>query len=114
MYQIQSGNNDILKLSDPIYNFKAIKSKKEIDNVKKAHLYDGVALTKYLFWIKNNLSQMFDQWKRFLMTIFIAFFVLDFFTLLVFGFNKLFDKNHSVTLFFVFLCPSLVDLRFKG
>ena len=47
-------NNDILKLSDPIYNFKAIKSKKEIDNVKKAHLYDGVALTKYLFWIKNN------------------------------------------------------------
>ena len=47
-------NNDILNLSDPIYNFKAIKSKKEIDNVKKTHLYDGVALTKYLFWIKNN------------------------------------------------------------
>ena len=34
--------------------FKAIKGKQEIDNIKKAHIYDGIALTKYLFWLKNN------------------------------------------------------------
>ena len=47
-------NNKILNLNDPIFFFKAIKGKKEIENVKKAHIYDGVALTKFLFWLKRN------------------------------------------------------------
>ena len=47
-------NNKILKFDDPIYSFKAIKNDVEIDNIKQAHLYDGVALTKYLFWLKKN------------------------------------------------------------
>ena len=46
--------NKILNYSDPIYFLKSIKNKKEIDNIKKAHLYDGAALTKYLFWLKKN------------------------------------------------------------
>ena len=46
--------NKILNFSDPIYFLKSIKKKKEIDNIKKAHLYDGAALTKYLFWLKKN------------------------------------------------------------
>ena len=47
-------NNKILNYHDPIYFFKAIKGKQEIENIKKAHIYDGVALTKYLFWLKKN------------------------------------------------------------
>ena len=47
-------NNKILNLQDPIYFFKAIKGKQELENIKKAHIYDGVALTKYLFWLKEN------------------------------------------------------------
>ena len=47
-------NNKILNFQDPIYFFKAVKGKKEIENIKKAHIYDGVALTKYLFWLKKN------------------------------------------------------------
>ena len=47
-------NNTIISLNDPIYKFKAIKSKGEIQNIKKAHIYDGAALTKYLFWLKKN------------------------------------------------------------
>ena len=47
-------NNEILKFQDPIYYFKAIKGRQEIENIKKAHIYDGVALTKYLFWLKKN------------------------------------------------------------
>ncbi len=50
-------NNNILNLSDPIYFFKAIKRKQEIENIKKAHIYDGVALTKYLFWLKKNFGK---------------------------------------------------------
>ena len=47
-------NNTILSLNDPIYKLKAIKSKEEIKNIKKVHIYDGAALTKYLFWLKKN------------------------------------------------------------
>ena len=47
-------NNKILNQQDPIYFLKAIKAKKEIENIKKAHIYDGAALTKYLFWLKGN------------------------------------------------------------
>ena len=32
---------------------KAIKNKIEINNMIKAHISDGAALTKFLFWIKN-------------------------------------------------------------
>ena len=43
-------NNIILSFQDPINNFKSIKTKTEIDNIKRAHIYDGASLTKYLFW----------------------------------------------------------------
>ena len=50
-------NNKIVDHEDPIYALKAIKAKKEIENIKKAHVFDGAALTKYLFWLKNNFSK---------------------------------------------------------
>ncbi len=43
----------ILKKKDPTYLLKSIKNKIEIDNMKKTHIIDGVALTKFLFWIKK-------------------------------------------------------------
>ena len=53
-----SQNNKILSFQDPIYLLKAIKTKKEIENIKKAHISDGLALTKYLFWIKKNFNKI--------------------------------------------------------
>ena len=47
-------NNIILDIQDPIYHLKSIKSKIEIKNIEKAHIQDGVALTKFLFWLKKN------------------------------------------------------------
>ena len=55
--KIISRRNKILRFSDQIYNLKSIKNKKEIDNIKKAHIHDGAALTKYLFWIKKNFNK---------------------------------------------------------
>ena len=43
----------IIKRDDPIYLLKAIKNKTEIKNMVNAHILDGVALTKFLFWIKK-------------------------------------------------------------
>ena len=49
----------ILNKDDPIYSLKSIKNKIEIDNMKKAHIADGVALTKFLYWIKNINKKKF-------------------------------------------------------
>ena len=43
----------IISREDPIYLLKAIKNKTEIKNMINAHIFDGVALTKFLYWIKN-------------------------------------------------------------
>ena len=43
----------IIKKIDPTYLLKSIKNKIEISNMKKAHIEDGVAVTKFLYWIKN-------------------------------------------------------------
>ena len=43
----------ILKKKDPIYLLKAVKNKTEIKNMINAHINDGVALTKFLYWIKE-------------------------------------------------------------
>ena len=47
-------NNKIVQKVDPIYYLKSVKSKKEIKNIKKSHIIDGAALTKFLFWVKKN------------------------------------------------------------
>ena len=47
-------NNMIIEYIDPIYSLKSIKSNKEIKNIIKSHIYDGAALTKFLFWLQNN------------------------------------------------------------
>ncbi len=39
--------------NDPTYHLKAIKNKTEIKNMVDAHILDGVALTKFLYWIKE-------------------------------------------------------------
>ena len=43
----------IITRTDPTYYLKSIKNKIELENMKKAHIYDGVALTKFIYWIKN-------------------------------------------------------------
>ncbi len=43
----------VLKKEDPIYLLKSLKNKTEIRNMLNAHIFDGVALTKFIYWIKN-------------------------------------------------------------
>jgi len=48
-------------LVDPCYEMKAIKNKTEIKSMIKAHIYDGVALTKFIYWIKNSKKFNFTE-----------------------------------------------------
>lgn len=60
--EIIKSNFTIKERTDFIYNLKSIKNKTEIKNMMKAHIEDGVALTKFLYWIKNikkfNLTEL--------------------------------------------------------
>ncbi len=49
--------NEIVEKIDPIHFFKSIKNSTEINNIKKSHLTDGIALTKFLFWLKKNFKK---------------------------------------------------------
>ncbi len=51
--EIIKSNFVIKERNDFIYYLKSIKNKTEIENMKKAHIEDGVALTKFLYWIKK-------------------------------------------------------------
>ncbi len=51
----------IRNFEDPIYHLKSIKNKIEISNMKSAHIKDGVALTKFLYWIKQDKNFGFDE-----------------------------------------------------
>ncbi|MDC3068888.1 aminopeptidase P family protein [Candidatus Pelagibacter sp.] len=44
----------IIKKEDPIYLLKSRKNKVEIKNMVNTHIIDGVALTKFIYWIKNK------------------------------------------------------------
>jgi len=43
----------IIDKNDPIYKLKSIKNSYEINHMVEAHKKDGLALTKFIYWIKN-------------------------------------------------------------
>ena len=47
-------SDDFKNLSNPCNLLKACKNKTEIEGAIKAHIRDGVALTKFLFWLDNK------------------------------------------------------------
>ena len=51
--KILQSNFKIIDEEDPCYMLKAIKNSTEIKNTVDAHLEDGLALTKFIYWIKN-------------------------------------------------------------
>ncbi len=53
----------IKKKVDPIYDLKSVKNNIEIKNMIEAHIRDGVAVTKFLYWIKNSNITKLDEIK---------------------------------------------------
>ena len=53
----------LVKKDDPIYLFKSIKNKIEIKNMIDCHILDGVALTKFLYWIKVKNKKKITEYQ---------------------------------------------------
>ena len=58
---------NILKYDDPVYELKSIKSSSEIKHMIEAHKKDGLALTRFIYWIKNvnkkKITEVYAQNK---------------------------------------------------
>ena len=50
-------DNIVINKQDPITYLKSLKNKIEIQNSIKSHVLDGSALTKFIFWLKENVNQ---------------------------------------------------------
>ena len=50
--------NKILDRMNPTAVAKAVKNPTEIENERKAHIKDGVAMTKFLYWLKKQIGTM--------------------------------------------------------
>ena len=42
---------------DPTLLMKAVKNETETENIRQAHVKDGVALTRFIYWLKNNVGK---------------------------------------------------------
>lgn len=51
-------NCEIVNGPNPTQLFKAIKNKTEIEATKYAHIKDGVAVTKFMYWLKTNIGKI--------------------------------------------------------
>ncbi len=48
---------EILDQSSPVVLMKAVKNQTEMDNMRTAHVKDGVAVTRFIHWLKTNVGR---------------------------------------------------------
>lgn len=58
LYALASEKFDLIDALSPIKRAKAVKNGAEIENAKKALLYDGAVLTEFIFWLKTHIGKM--------------------------------------------------------
>ncbi len=47
----------IVEAANPTILMKAMKNEVELENIKEAHIKDGVAITKFMYWIKTRYDK---------------------------------------------------------
>ncbi len=57
LWNTLSARHRILSAPNPTYLPKAIKNPTEVANEHTAHLYDGIAMTKFMFWLKSEIGK---------------------------------------------------------
>ena len=50
--------DDVIDQTNPSQLLKSIKNETEIKATKDAHLHDGIAVTKFMYWLKTNIGKM--------------------------------------------------------
>lgn len=50
-------NTKIIDSQSPVVLMKAIKTPAEMNNIRAAHIKDGVAVTRFIYWLKHNADK---------------------------------------------------------
>lgn len=50
-------NTKIIDSQSPVVMMKAIKTPAEMNNIRAAHIKDGVAVTRFIYWLKHNADK---------------------------------------------------------
>lgn len=58
IYSLIDNSNTVINKMNPTVLRKAIKNPVEVENMKKAHVKDGVAMVKFIRWLKENVGKM--------------------------------------------------------
>ena len=58
IYESVQAQNQIIDQMNPTVYAKTQKNATEIENMKKAHIIDGVVMTKYIYWLKKNIGKI--------------------------------------------------------
>lgn len=48
----------VIDAMNPTAKAKAVKNPVEIENMKKVHIRDGVAMVKFMYWLKHNIGKI--------------------------------------------------------
>ena len=48
----------VIDRMNPTALAKAVKNPVEMENIRRAHIKDGVAVTKYIYWLKKNIGKI--------------------------------------------------------
>lgn len=48
----------VIDSPNPTTLMKAVKNSVEMENLRKAHLKDGIAVTKFMYWLKQNIGKL--------------------------------------------------------
>ena len=51
-------NIQVINKPNPTELMKAVKNPVEVDNTRLAHIKDGVAVTKFMYWLKTNIGKI--------------------------------------------------------
>jgi len=54
----EMGDRNVRNKANPTTLMKAVKNKTEQENLRKAHLMDAVAVTKFMYWLKKNVGKI--------------------------------------------------------
>ena len=62
LYACLSSDNTIINALSPVARFRAVKNETEIRNTRNAHIKDGIAVVRFIKWIRENaLSDTLDE-----------------------------------------------------
>jgi Xaa-Pro aminopeptidase len=58
LYKLMEERGELVTKQNPTEVLKAVKTDKELENLREAYLRDSVVLTKFLFWMKENVGSV--------------------------------------------------------